>query len=141
MTSSDRTNGFTLVEVLVALTIVVVGFMAMYGSMMYVVAATTLMQEKTIATWIALDKVTELRLSDELPDEDESSGEMEMADIEWVYQVNVKATESEDIRQVIVQVSPALEPDNVLGRATGAIVKPARENLGPDACPPGQVCE
>ena len=39
MKSSERLRGFTLIEVLVALTIVVIAFMAMYGSMMPVAAA------------------------------------------------------------------------------------------------------
>jgi general secretion pathway protein I len=116
--------GFTLIEVLVALAIVIIAFMAMYGSMMQIVAATTLMQEKTIATWIAFDRITELRVMNEFPDDDESNGEIEMAGNDWVYSITINATESENLRQVIVKVAPAQDPDNTLGLATGALVKP-----------------
>jgi general secretion pathway protein I len=124
--NSERQQGFTLIEVMVALAIVIIAFMAMYGSMMQVVAATTLMQEKTIATWIAFDRITELRVMNEFPDDDESSGEIEMAGNDWVYSINIKATESENLRQVIVKVAPAQDPDNTLGLATGALVKPLK---------------
>jgi general secretion pathway protein I len=116
--------GFTLIEVLVALAIVIIAFMAMYGSMMQVVAATTLMQEKTIATWIAFDRITEMRVMDEFPSDDESNGEIEMAGYDWVYSIKINATESDNLRQVIVKVAPASDPDNTLGIATGALVKP-----------------
>jgi general secretion pathway protein I len=122
---SKTNRGFTLIEVLVALGIVIVAFMAMYGSMIQVVAATTLMQEKTLATWIAFDRITDLRIRDEFPADSESSGEIEMGGIEWVYTINTLSFGNENVLQVIVKVAPALEPDNELGIATGVLVKPA----------------
>ena len=128
---SEQQRGFTLIEVLVALAVVIIAFMAMYGSMMQSIAAVTLMQEKTLATWIAFDRITELRLSDQFPDDDESSGEIEMAGSEWVYTIKINPTASDDIRQVIVKVSPALEPDNILGIASGALIRPPQSPDGP----------
>jgi general secretion pathway protein I len=146
--SATGGRGFTLIEVLVALAIVIIAFMAMYGAMMQVIAATTLAQEKTLATWIALDRVTELRIAETFPDDDESSGEIEMAGAEWNYSIRVIETGSENIKQVIVEVAHSLEPDNVLGRATGALVNPQLTASGgvvtgppPGECPPGEVCE
>jgi type II secretion system protein I len=133
---SDRGNskpqrGFTLIEVLVALAVVIVAFMAMYGSMIQSIAIVTLMQEKTLATWIAFDRITELRVNNQFPDDDESSGEIEMAGSDWVYTIKINQTASDDIRQVIVKVSPALDPDNVLGIASGALVKPLQSTGNP----------
>ena len=119
--------------------LVIIAFMAMYGSMMQVVAATTLMQEKTIATWIAFDRITELRVMNEFPSDDESNGEIEMAGNDWVYSVKINATESDNIRQVIVKVAPALEPDNTLGLATGALVKPQKSTTTDGANPDGDI--
>jgi general secretion pathway protein I len=122
--NSESQRGFTLVEVVVALAIVIIAFMAMYGSMMQSVAATTLMQEKTIATWIAFDRITELRINNEFPEDDESTDEIEMAGTEWVYTIRIIPTESEDILRVIVRVAPVEEPDNILGIASGALIRP-----------------
>jgi general secretion pathway protein I len=137
--NTEPQRGFTLIEVLVALAIVIIAFMAMYGSMMQVVAATTLMQEKTIATWIAYDRITELRVMKEFPNDDESNGTIEMAGNDWVYSVKINATESDNIRQVIVKVAPALEPDNTLGLATGALVKPQENTATGGANPNGDI--
>ncbi|MGI9289649.1 MAG: type II secretion system minor pseudopilin GspI [Gammaproteobacteria bacterium] len=122
--NSEAQRGFTLIEVVVALAVVIIAFMAMYGSMMQSVATTTLMQEKTIATWIAFDRITELRINNEFPDDDERTDELEMAGQEWVYTIEFVPTQSDNILQVIVKVSPALEPDNILGLASGALVRP-----------------
>jgi general secretion pathway protein I len=122
---SKSNRGFTLIEVLVALGIVIVAFMAMFGSMIQVVAATTLMQEKTLATWIAYDRITELRIRDEFPADASSSGDIEMGGIEWVYTIDTVSFGNDNVLQVIVKVAPALEPDNELGIATGVLVKPA----------------
>ena len=122
--SSDQQRGFTLIEVVVALAVVIIAFMAMYGSMMQSVATTTLMQEKTIATWIAFDRITDLRINNQFPDDDESTDELEMAGQEWVYTTRFIETASEDILQVIVEVAPVEEPENILGIASGALVRP-----------------
>ena len=137
--NSEPQRGFTLIEVLVALAIVIIAFMAMYGSMMQVVAATTLMQEKTIATWIAFDRITELRVRKEFPDDDESNGDIEMAGTDWVYTVKINATESDNIRQVIVKVAAAQEPDNTLGIATGALIKPLQSSNTSGGNPNGEI--
>ena len=137
MKSSEHNAGFTLIEVLVALSVVVIAFMAMYGSMIQVIAAMTLMQEKTIASWIAFDRITELRISGQFPDEGDNSGEVEMANAEWVYTAIIKDTGSADIRQVVVSVSPALDPDNIMATATGAIVRPVAPAVAPGGLVPG----
>ena len=122
-TRSSPSCGFTLIEVLVALSIVIIAFMAMYGSMTQVVAATTIMQDKTIATWIAFDRITELRVAESFPEDDKTSGELTMGGLDWVYTIRLIDTESDNIRQVIVEVAPELEPDNILGLATGVVVR------------------
>jgi general secretion pathway protein I len=121
--NSARHSGFTLIEVLVALSVVVISFVALYGIVLQMVNATILMQDKTIASWIAFDRVTELRLAKEYPGPGSSEGEIEMARSVWLFRTDIKETDSEDIRQVIVQVSPENEPDLVLGLVSGALVR------------------
>jgi len=116
-------KGFTLIEVLVAMSIVVISFVALYSGLLQMVSATTLMQEKTLATWIAYDRITELRLTDEYPDVGELEGEVEMGRINWRYVREIRATASDDIRQVIVRVAPQDDPENYIGIASGAILR------------------
>ncbi len=131
MSSEVRSQrGFTLVEVMVALAIVVIAFLAMYGSAQQVVVTMTLLQEKTFASWIAVDQLTELRLGEQLPEGDRLTGETDMAGIEWRYEVTFQDVDSEWYRQVVVKVSPADEPERILGRALGVLPRQAsRQNL------------
>lgn len=128
-------RGFTLIEVVVALAIVVVSFMALYGVMMQMVNATRLMQEKTIASWIAFDKVTELRLKADLSADPKSSGITEMAGTTWTYSVQLRPTGSEAIRQIVVTVAPENEPERTLGLVSGVIFSNAPVGLLPGPGP------
>lgn len=133
-------SGFTLIEVLVALSIVVVSFVALYSGLLQMVSAMTLMQEKTIATWIAYDRITELRVVNEYPDVGKSDGEVQMARTNWLYTREIRATQSDNIRQVIVRVAPEGDPGNYLGIASGALVrKTSASGVGqiPDGNPGG----
>jgi general secretion pathway protein I len=118
-------HGFTLIEVVVALAIVVVSFMALYGVILQMVGSTTLMQEKTIASWVAFDQITELRIKDTPPTDSKSNGIIEMGGITWLYAVEIRPTESDSIRQVIVSVAPEDEPDRTLGLVSGVIMSDA----------------
>ena len=118
-------HGFTLIEVVVALAIVVVSFMALYGVILQMVGSTTLMHEKTIASWVAFDQITELRIKGTPPTDSKSNGIIEMGGITWLYAVEIRPTESDSIRQVIVSVAPEDEPDRTLGLVSGVIMSDA----------------
>lgn len=119
-----RSPGFTLIEVLVALAIVAVSFIAMFSGISQVVESAIVMQDRTLASWVAYDRITELRLAGEFPEAgSRSSGEIDMAEITWRYEVEYRqGGASEIIRQVIVRVSNAEEPELVLAEATGVLV-------------------
>jgi general secretion pathway protein I len=117
--------GFTLIEVVVALAIVVVSFMALYGVILQLVGSTTLMHEKTLASWVAFDQITELRIKGKLSGDSKSNGITEMGGTSWLYSVEIRPTESESIRQIIVTVAPEDEPDRTLGLVSGVIMSDA----------------
>jgi general secretion pathway protein I len=138
MKTSRNHSGFTLIEVMVALAITIIAFMAMYGSMMQVVAGLAMQQDKTLATWVALDRITEMRVKGDFPTDKESKDEIEMAGITWSYTVEIIPTQSEDLLQVVVRVATADEPDNQLGMASGALIKGALATpTGPGGSGPG----
>ena len=80
--SERRQAGFTLLEVLVALVIVGLGLTAVFGQLNQTLMATGLLRDKTFATWVAVDRITELRVSAEFPDVGERSDSVEMAGVE-----------------------------------------------------------
>ena len=133
MNTEAQARGFTLVEVVVALAVVVVAFLAMYGSLQQMVATTINMQEKTFASWVAFDQITELRVKGEFPTADKREGEIELAGTNWLYSIEFNKTASDDVLQVIVRVAPEYAPNNQVGLATGALLKPAAGSGSPGA--------
>ncbi|MBT8422750.1 MAG: type II secretion system minor pseudopilin GspI [Gammaproteobacteria bacterium] len=114
--------GFTLPEVLISLAIVVIAFLAMYGSAQQVVFSTTLQQEKTFATWVAHNQMTELRLATSLPDGDRVADNVEMAGLEWRYVIEFEDSPAGDtIKLANISVSLADKPDVVITQLQSAV--------------------
>ena len=116
-----RSSGFTLPEVLIALAIVVIAFLAMYGSAQQIVFATTLQQEKTFATWVAQNQLTELRLLANLPDGDRIADSTEMAGLEWRYVIEFEESPVATLLLANISVSLADSPDVIITRMQAAI--------------------
>ena len=61
--SRRRAAGFTLIEVLVALMVVAIGLSALMVTLSSTARTSAALRDKTLAQWIALNRLTELRLS------------------------------------------------------------------------------
>lgn len=121
-------RGFTLLEVLVALAIVGISLAAVGGEIVQMVNTATKMQNQTYASWIAHNKIAELRLANTLPEVSTSSGEVNYARQEWAWRAVVSETGVENLYRVDVTVSfPGGEP--LMRPVTGFIGEPV---------PPGQ---
>mgnify|MGYP000388015639 FL=1 len=70
-------RGFTLIEVMVALVIVAFALTAIAASMNQMINSATAMRDRTYASWIAQNKIAELRLNGTIPDVSTTSGELE----------------------------------------------------------------
>jgi general secretion pathway protein I len=120
-------RGFTLLEVLVALAIVGLGMMAIFTQLNQSLLATDRLREKTIAGWIALDRITELKVTRQFPRAGEQTDELEMVGQEWKYTVKTTQTPIENIRRIDVTVSRGEKPDVILSKMTGFLGKPSAE--------------
>ncbi len=120
---SDRIAGFTLVEVMVALAIAGLSLAAVAASISQMVDAGSAMQERTYASWIAQNKITELRLANVLPEVSSTSGEVEYAALEWAWRATISETGVENLFRVDVEVSYA-GSDEIIRTVTGFIGEP-----------------
>ena len=116
-------NGFTLVEVMVALTIVALSLTAIAASMNQMIDAANTMRERTYASWIAQNKIAELRLANVLPEVSSTSGEVDYAGSEWSWRAVVSETGIESFYRVDVSVSHA-GSEYVIRTVTGFIGEP-----------------
>lgn len=123
-------RGFTLIEVLVALAIVSFALSAMAVTMVQMLNAANTLRDRTYASWIAHNKITELRLANVLPEVSATSGETTYAGVDWAWRAVVSETGVENLFRVDVSVSfPGQDP--IMRPITGFIgepVPPGRSN-------------
>lgn len=96
-----RSNrGFTLIEVMIAL--MVFGLLA---AMLQEVASSYIgnyrrIESQTMASWIAQNRLTEMRLQDQMPGTGSSDEEVEFGGHDWELETEISETEDPAIRRV-----------------------------------------
>lgn len=124
MSASSSERGFTLVEVMVAVVIVAVGMGAAILSVNQNVYNASYLRDKIIASWVAENRLTELRLSGTTPKVEETTGDAEMGDVRWLWRQKVSETGVANLLRVDIQVSSELEPQGTLVSLSGFVGVP-----------------
>lgn len=104
--------GFTLIEVLAALVIVSLGLLGVITAVGQTANNAHYMREKTIAHWVAMNRLTEARLQPSAPKIDKTSDEVEMAGRKWRWTMIVTQTPVESMRRIDVSVRPEDAPQD-----------------------------
>jgi general secretion pathway protein I len=84
-----RARGFTLLEVLIALAIVALSAGALLGSVTSSASNVIYLKEKTLAEWVALNRLTEVRISKDMPSEGRRKGSTTMGGMRWEWEEEV----------------------------------------------------
>ncbi len=121
--SRGTSSGFTLIEVMVAMAIAALGLAAVAASVSQMVDAGAAMQQRTYASWIAQNKIAEMRLANVIPDVSESSGDTIYANREWTWRATVSETGVENLYRVDVQVGLA-NGDESIRTVSGFVGEP-----------------
>lgn len=98
-------RGFTLIEVLVAL--LVFGLIATAAAEVggnYITSFERI-RDKTLAGWVAENRINELRLQDELPGISENSEDTDFGNFRWRVSTVVEATAEPTMRRIEVTVA------------------------------------
>jgi len=112
-------RGFTLIEVLVSLVVVALGVAAVMTSMISAAQGTERLRERAYAEWVASNRLTEVRVAREFPSLGITEGVARMADRDWQWRQEVRATALEGVVQIVVEARPAGR-DNWLVTMSGA---------------------
>jgi general secretion pathway protein I len=100
-----RSGGFTLIEVLVALLVfgLIASTAAQVGSQY--IGSFEKIRDKTMAAWIADNRLNEIRLQDDLPEVSENSDDFDYGPFRWRVTTKVLETEEDTMRRIEVDVA------------------------------------
>lgn len=100
-------RGFTLVEVLVALTIVAVALMASLRATTSMSGSALELRLRTLALWSAENRLAQIRIQGEFPNQGRRSFDCSQAEARLVCDEEVFATPNPQFRRVELSVFPA----------------------------------
>ncbi len=78
-----NSQGFTLIEVIVALAIIAIGMAAVMTSVTANIGNAAALKERSIAHWVAMNKIAEMQATKAYPRGRRSNESVEMAGVEW----------------------------------------------------------
>lgn len=118
--SRTGTSGFTLVEILVALAVLAIALTATAHALGSAIDTTSALRERTLARWVAEDRLTELELKSEWPALDTKEGDATMGGrkFHWVQETGVTPVTRLRRIEVSVMLPGAKVP---LARLTGFV--------------------
>ena len=99
-----------MIEVMVALMVIAIALPALLGAVYRQVEGTAHLRDKSIAQWVASNKLTETRIQQFRSGQvfqGTRSGVTEMADRDWYWWLESTATEVEDFYRIEVRVAAA----------------------------------
>ena len=102
-----RQRGFTLVEVLVALVIVAFGIGALLTTLTSAADNVAHLRDKSFAEWIALNRISELRLESSPPSVGKRDGELDFAGTRWRWRQEITDPGMAGMRRVEISVARA----------------------------------
>ncbi len=85
---------------MVALTIIAISLGALLQTSGTQASSVTYLKQKTLAHWVAVNELTQIRISKEFPNIGEKKGSTEMAGFEWHWLRTTKKTEDSNALEV-----------------------------------------
>lgn len=119
-------NGFTLLEVIVALAVIAFSLAAGASAVSGSARNASGLQQRTYAHWVAMNKMTELHVSNKWPSLRTTKGSMLMARHEWFWSMKVSKTPDNKgfMRRVDITVRADEDDESSLVTLTGFVGRP-----------------
>lgn len=100
-----RHQGFTLLEVLVALAIFALVAASVLGVSARSLQNAARLEDKTLAMWIADNQLSEMQLATSVPATGNQEGQLAFANRQWQWQSTVENTSEPTMRRVTIWVA------------------------------------
>lgn len=109
MPASRSGAGFTLLEVLVATAIFAIAALGLLNAQSTQLRTDQYLETKTLAHWVALNHLAEMRLDKRFPDIGETRSTASMAGRDWTVVTKAQSTPSASVRLLVVSVGEKAE--------------------------------
>ncbi len=119
--------GFTLIEVMVALTIIAISLGALLSTSGTQANSATYLKQKTIAHWVALNELAQIRISGTFPDIGDKKDSTKMANHEWYWIRTSKKTADDNTREITYKVYADKEYKQNLTSLRGHALRPKQD--------------
>lgn len=105
LTYREKQSGFTLIEVMVALTIIAISLGALLSTSGTQANSASYLKQKTLAHWVAVNELAQLNIEKTLPDTGEQKGSTSMANHDWYWiRKTTKLANSENSKEIVFTV-------------------------------------
>ena len=135
MNLNSCARGFTLIEVMVAVAIVAIGMFAVFKVIGDTTGNIGFLRDKSMAEWIADNRIAEIRLSGEYPSVDRTEGDVDYAGRKWHWVATVSQTPVDGLRRIDMEVRRDSDADkSALVKLAGFVGSTATAS-GPSSTP------
>jgi len=119
-----RERGFTLIEVLVAMTIIAVGVSALVASAAASSWRQDYLREREFGRWIASNALATHQALPAWPDVGAKNTEVEMLGTRWFVRTRTQAVADPDLRRLDIEVRKSKDEDSYIYSVTGFVGNP-----------------
>ena len=120
----NKKQGFTLLEVLVALAILAIALSAAIKVSTENVENASYLRDRTLAHWVAMNILTEIQIKAVWPSLGKKTGTTMMAEREWFWIMETSDTIDKELRRVEIKVFHKKDDENALSLLVGFIPLP-----------------
>ena len=100
-----HSEGFTLIEVVVAVAVIAIGLAATINTVASVSHNTAVLNERIIATWVAQNALAQHALNLDDNEDRDAQGVQTIAQIDWLWEKTLHPTDDQNIRRVDIKVT------------------------------------
>ncbi|HBR98408.1 MAG TPA: type II secretion system protein GspI [Gammaproteobacteria bacterium] len=120
-----RSRGFTLIEILIAMAILAIAMGALIKSAAQHASNTVGLRDRTIAQWVAANKLAELQTLDSWPKLGKDEGDVDMANARWYWRTEVLRVNDKHLRRVEISVRKEEDATTSLYTLPGFLASPS----------------